>query len=297
MRDYPSRIEVINATMKCLYGAGSSAGGIIALADVVESVSQFERSRIVRVIDDLVKNDIVDWEQKDQILKINGNGKVLYARDCVPEVVLGLPFCAWKYERAVVHVIVPGTDQDEAAGTGFFLDEPPGCLITNLHVVERGRVLRIIDNKGDQICGETREITLHPNDQDLALVRCTTPPACLPLRIDWEEHDAVFPLDEVLILGYPKIPMHLPTLMPSQAQVCAYAKQFSRDDRKSLILTKVGGPGSSGGPVINSKGFVIGVVSAEPTAATQDGTVGTLLAAVPALYINDLLGGPLAEIR
>ena len=49
------------------------------MADVVESVSQFERSRIVRVIDDLVKNDIVDWEQKDQILKINGNGKVLYA--------------------------------------------------------------------------------------------------------------------------------------------------------------------------------------------------------------------------
>jgi S1-C subfamily serine protease len=282
--DYPVRIGLINAVVTHLYGAERPT---VVVSEILSLMSDFDGSLIKRTVDESVRNNVIDWESKDEVVKVNANGKALYSFGCIPEVILGLKFCLWKYRTAVVQLNVPGTIQDVTAGTGFFVEDPADCVITNRHVVEKGRVISITDCRGNEICGEITEVKFHPGGHDLALVRCETPLDCTPLRIDWAT-DAASSLEDVLVLGYPKIALHFPTLIPGTASVCAYAPQMSRDERMSLILTRVGGPGSSGGPVINSKGFVVGVISGEPIADSGSGATDTILVAVPSFYIKDL---------
>jgi hypothetical protein len=289
--DYPPKIELIDSVTRYLYESlypndEASTGAIQA------AMPQYEIAQIDTVVDKLADHEIVRLDRRRDTVGITGRGKELYSLRCIPEVVLGLPFCRWKYERAVVHVIVPGNDGGESAGTGFFVDDPRDYVVTNRHVVAQQRVIRVNDIDGAPICDETAVVVFGPEDLDLALIRCPTPPAVLPLRIDWSENDAASALEDILVLGYPRLALHHPALFAATGQVSMYASQFFA--RKSLVLTRIAAPGCSGGPVISSKGLVIGIVMGDSEVHTTAGVPDTMLCAVPGHYLSELLPHPLA---
>lgn len=97
-------------------------------------------------------------------------------------------------------------------------------------------------------------------------------------------------LDDILVMGYPKVPAFLDFLTaekatistmaqmrmtPSKGSIAAMAEEIHtyRETRLMLITAKIRG-GNSGGPIINNKGCVVGVAFGEPTAEGSYDDVG-----------------------
>lgn len=97
-------------------------------------------------------------------------------------------------------------------------------------------------------------------------------------------------LDDILVMGYPKVPAFLDFLTaekatistmaqmrmtPSKGSIAAMAEEIHtyRETRLMLITAKIRG-GNSGGPIINNKGCVVGVAFGEPTAKGSYDDVG-----------------------
>ena len=114
-------------------------------------------------------------------------------------------------------------------------------------------------------------------------------------------------LDEVLVLGYPKIPTftdfltaELATvssksnvrLTPTKGSVAAYGNQYTSAIKAMLITAKIRG-GNIGGPVINSAGYVVGVACQSPYYGKSTGDYDDLgyAIAIPIKYLVDIIQG------
>ena len=88
----------------------------------------------------------------------------------MPEVVLGFDYIDEKYRGAVVRVVVRKPNGDPAAGTGFFINDPPNHIVTNQHVAEL-EVIQIEDLDNNAFHhGDCPRIS-GPEDLDLAAIR------------------------------------------------------------------------------------------------------------------------------
>ena len=69
-------------------------------------------------------------------VELYGLGKYVYERGCIPEFVLGFGYIDEKYRNSVIRIVITKPNGDPAAGTGFFISDPPNCIVTNRHVAE-----------------------------------------------------------------------------------------------------------------------------------------------------------------
>ena len=191
-------------------------------------------------------------------LSLNATGKVAHEERCVPELVFGQPFVIEKYSHAVVHVIVETPAGDVRGGSGFIVAEPSWAIVTAKHVVENNELLRIVKRDGSEVCLAGAEILLAPQGLDLAAVVTNVPTDVQPMRIEWRDQGAV-DSEPVTVLGYPPIAGHEPALIPVNAEATMGVPTYGRQ-RNSLVLQRLTTPGFSGGPVVDRRGMVIGVV-------------------------------------
>jgi hypothetical protein len=93
--------------------------------------------------------------------------------------------------------------------------------------------------------------------------------------------DAPKVLDEVLVMGYPRVALFLNFLTaekatistmvnarmtPSRGSIAATAKTIWTGEQDLLLITAKIKGGNSGGPIINNRGCVVGVAFADPSA-------------------------------
>lgn len=138
-------------------------------------------------------------------------------------------------------------------GTGFFISRD-GLLATNFHVVE-GCTEFIVYNKKDREAISAELLHGDPFN-DIAILKVDMKTRPLPLAA----RAAVMRGDEVLTLGYPS-----PDLQGLEQKATfgrVNALSGIRDDARYLQVDLPIQPGNSGGPLINAKGEVIGIVSA-----------------------------------
>lgn len=139
-------------------------------------------------------------------------------------------------------------------GTAFLV--APGVVLTNAHVVDGSGHTRLTSLQG----AIEAEVIISDNNNDLALLRASIPPTITPLCFRQVGAGLAEP---VTTLGYP-----LASLMGSSIQVTqgVISGLFGvQNDIRLLQFTAPIQPGSSGSPLLDPFGAVLGVVSASFT--------------------------------
>jgi hypothetical protein len=192
-----------------------------------------------------------------------------------------------KSSTAIVRVEVA----NERLGTGFILDKN-GLIATNLHVVAGAADIKVRLNDGTVF--KVEQIAGFDKDHDLALLRIT-PAKALP-TLSLGDSDRMTAGDQVVAIGNPLGVLDYTVsdgLVSSVRTLCGdhelgeIAKQCT-DPVKLLQISTPISQGSSGGPLFNQQGEVIGLTTAILGA-------GQLLNfAVPANYLKPLVAKQIA---
>ncbi len=135
----------------------------------------------------------------------------------------------------------------ESLGTGFVV-RADGWIATNLHVVVGGPRVKVTLRDGRQL--DVVEVLNASTDYDLILVRVDA--KGLP-TLELGDSDAMRPGDSVVAIGNP---------MGLEDTVSNGLVSGRRKDKAGVEVLQVSAPispGSSGGPIINDRGQVIGI--------------------------------------
>lgn len=181
-------------------------------------------------------------------------GKAAGAPDVYDYLVGGFSEIRRRLGEAVLHLAVTHPNGDADSGTGFLIGE--SLMLTARHCVEN--VEFEIQNPRDPGRSLTKAGEPWSQSADFATVPITGGHGLPSFSLGSPQL-----LGQVMAMGYPKLEGLYPTLVTSTGEVAGMASAYL--DRHSYWLTTCAlTGGSSGGPVVNERGQVVGVVSALP---------------------------------
>lgn len=180
--------------------------------------------------------------------------------------------------------------QYKVAGSAFFINDK-GYLITNAHVVIQAKSVWIqIPHFGKRIFDTT--IVGFAPDYDLALLRVTDEGLAAIKRelghvpfLSLGDSDLVYRADEVMALGYPL----------GQESLKSTTGVISGRESNMIQMSAAINPGSSGGPLLNLKGEVVGINTAGVSEAQNVGyiiPINELKIILPTMYKEKLIRRP-----
>jgi S1-C subfamily serine protease len=182
--------------------------------------------------------------------------------------------------------------RDLGTGTGFFTGKD-GNIVTNFHVVEDAD--RVVADTSDGRRIPILGLLAKDEKNDIAILKTGfVPGPGSTLALANPEAPAVQPGDRIFVIGAP-IGLSgtlsegiVSALRPSQ-DMSEFSPGKATDRADLLQITAAISPGSSGSPVINTNGAVVGV------AASYLGGGQNLNFAVPAAVVHKLLAGITAD--
>jgi serine protease Do len=135
-------------------------------------------------------------------------------------------------------------------GTGFFVDGD-GAVVTSRHVVENCEAISVSPTTGDTVQGE---LVGFDQINDLALLRTDISPSNIARFVQGRSHG-------VAMVGYPD--QGIPPIHPLLTAADMIGSETIVPGLTVLKLNADVRPGNSGGPLLDQKGNVVGVVFAE----------------------------------
>jgi S1-C subfamily serine protease len=160
----------------------------------------------------------------------------------------------------------PSARKSLSSGTGFFVSER-GYVVTAAHVVENAKKVAVITRSGQEL---EAEIVDTDEANDLALLKADASAKALRIATDSEANVG----EKILTIGYP-----LPDIQ-GLAQKATFGRVNAlsglADDVRYLQIDTPVQPGNSGGPVVDSRGSVIGIVEAILNPEQSIRTTGTI---------------------
>lgn len=179
--------------------------------------------------------------------------KFFLERDALENLAFGFSYIVRKYQNSILHLVVQDKSGDCWNGTGFLCISKVHVL-TNKHVIDEDAdaAPRIMTPAGVTL---TAKAIYRSPDIDLALIELTEPLDARPLF----PYAPALPLDEVLTMGYPRIP--LAKSFPLVAHKGEINGHVDVPEGRRLLFSAKTSPGNSGGPLINRAGLVVGIVT------------------------------------
>jgi serine protease Do len=155
--------------------------------------------------------------------------------------------------------------QYSASGSGFFINEN-GELLTNAHVVDQAKLWIQIPSLGKRII-DVDVVSVSP-ERDLALLR-VRPEGLKVIKdtlgsvpfLSLGDSDSIRRSDEVMALGYPL----------GQQSLKSTTGVVSGHEQHLIQMSAAINPGSSGGPLLNARGQVVGINCSGITEAQNTG--------------------------
>jgi S1-C subfamily serine protease len=182
-------------------------------------------------------------------------------------------------------------DPIETSYGSCFLISPEGYIVTNIHVVENHRSIKIKGIEGNFDKEYEAEVAAKDEKSDLAVLRLkdktvkfTTPPYALRTQ-------GVNTGEDISVLGYPLGPKLGDEIKLTTGVISA--KSGYKGNAAEFQISAPAQPGNSGGPLFDAQGYIIGVVYAKVmgaeniTYAVKAPFVQTLVATLPEAHISD----------
>lgn len=176
------------------------------------------------------------------------------------------------YASSVLPVVHCDSRGNQQIGTCFVIGA--SWSLTAWHCVQSAASFAI--RSVDAAAWKNARVYVHPNAAlDLAIISFASPVLADLAPIPLPNEDAVI-LEEVMALGYPSIPGFGPALAAEAAtvsgrlaaatgRIASAPTEIFAGEELYLITARVRG-GFSGGPILDSFGQAVGIVSREPTA-------------------------------
>ena len=143
----------------------------------------------------------------------------------------------------------------KTGGTGFLIDAK-GLMITNAHIVQNSKNIRVVNNKGQEFNAFVVRLDV---TRDVAIIKIDDSRfkalSSLPYGIRKSSSKLAEP---VFTLGFPR-----EEIVYGEGYLSA--KTGFQGDTLSCQIAVPANPGNSGGPVFNNHGEVIGILSARET--------------------------------
>ena len=219
-----------------------------------------------------LKNDYLVYIN-DKEFWVNNREKL---RICYNSMIYGFEYIYDLYKDIVVPIITQNAKGDYSVGTGFWLF---GGIVTAKHCLSDVEYLSIRGVSAKEL-SESKIFISYNDNIDLAFIKLNKSRN----KEIWCDEGKV--LQDVLVLGYPKIPGFTDfltaekatisskaeaRLTPTKGSITAIATNIFAKTEIMLITAKIRG-GNSGGPVINENGLVVAVACQLPN---YDGEIGT----------------------
>ena len=255
----PAKKSVIDY---CIHSRFSkTAQGEMIQPDVVSTIcDSLEKKRLLTCV--RLGTSGVDanylFMPRDDVSFLQKKPSLVFLLNCIA---YGFQFIYSAYREKVLPIIVKKNDE-VSMGTCFrFLSG----IVTAKHCIEADEV-SVLGYSSEQLGRYPTRISKDP-DIDLAYIELGEP--CN--LVSGEAHV----LDDVLVMGYPKIPMFFEfcageraaiSSIPTRGTVASFAEQYisPKVGQLMLVTARIRG-GNSGGPIINAEGAVVGIAFSEPS--------------------------------
>jgi len=184
---------------------------------------------------------------------------------------------------AIVIILAPFSHAQSSSGTGFII-HPDGYILTCNHVIKGGGTIEVILHDSTKYKAQVVEADAY---KDLALLKITGSKfPTVPLG----DSERVRVLDTIIALGYPLASIAGNEVAANEGKINA-----KRDSEKIPLfqIDAAVNPGNCGGPLVNDRGEVVGIVVAKLNALKFLVLTGTIPEginfAIPILYAKSLL--------
>jgi S1-C subfamily serine protease len=250
-----------NATVDAATGEGGGAGNVASAAGADDGVthSGLEAGSTVPRIEPLPSGVAQSMTTVDSQLKYKWETGKSY--QCSFDISFGRGAQQRKYNGVTTYTPtsadprrvadVAKSEEEEGSGTAFVV-HPQGVLVTCAHVVEGASAVSVV------LDGKTLPARVIDLDRrkDLALLRINTDNLRYLMLGD---SDTIRLAEPIRVVGYPLTDMLGESIKVSSGEVSGV---IDRKSNKMLQIDATVNPGNSGGPVVDSRGRVVGVASA-----------------------------------
>ena len=169
----------------------------------------------------------------------------------------------------------------KSSGTGFFVSSN-GYIITNYHVVDGARNIKVTKVNGDSYKKYSAKVEVSDKQNDLAIIKITDPSfsaiGTLPYAFKFSAANVG---EDCFVLGYPLVST-MGTDIKLTNGIISSRTGFNGSVSEYQMSAPVQ-PGNSGGPLFDKSGNVIGVVCAKHAGAENAGY------AIKSSYIRNLV--------
>ncbi|HEY8665435.1 MAG TPA: trypsin-like peptidase domain-containing protein [Tepidisphaeraceae bacterium] len=153
------------------------------------------------------------------------------------------------------------------SGTGFLIDDD-GLILTNRHVADGAKKLKVVLSKGDE---REAEVVAIDREQDLALIRIKPKANETLPYVQLSKKDSPNEGADCTVLGYPLIDRMGANIKVTHGVVSSASSKVVGAD---VVIDAKVNPGNSGGPILDKDGNVMAIVSMKTTSTQMEDTYG-----------------------
>lgn len=150
-----------------------------------------------------------------------------------------------------------GTGEVEGMGSGFIINED-GDILTNYHVIDGAKEIKVTLSDGREV---NASVVNYDSDKDIAMIKLAEGTK-VPAVAELGDSDEIYPGAEVIAIGTPLSKNLAYTL--TKGVVSGSNRSIDSGNGKTMNLIQTDAAinsGNSGGPLVNTKGQVIGINS------------------------------------
>ena len=160
------------------------------------------------------------------------------------------------------------TQEVEGIGSGFIINEE-GYILTNYHVVKGAQEISVTLSND---VTTTAQVVNYDENQDVAMIKITDESVKIPATVELGDSDSLQPGEEVIAIGTPLSTELSSTVTKGIISATSRSVAVESGVTMNLIQTDAAiNAGNSGGPLVNTKGEVVGINSSKISGEAVEG--------------------------